>query len=143
MLATLFISENNKKSSLKRLIAYCGITAFIALFGFVYEQFSHGVNSLAMWLAWIWPLIFGVGVYAIFFFIPIKLMPGVLAESCYNLGVALLTTRSIMIGVLEIYGKTNDKMVLAYLILFLIFMIIGAFLYVFGLILQGKKGTDI
>lgn len=142
MLATLFISEKNKKTSLIRFIAWCGITSFIALFGYVYEQYSHGVNSLAMWLAWIWPLSFGAGVYAIFCFVPVKYTPGVLAESCYNLGVALLTTRSIMIGVLEIYGKTNDKMVLAYLILFLIFLIIGAFLYVFGLIFQGKKGTD-
>ena len=142
MLATLFILEKNKKTSLIRFIAWCGITAFIALFGYVYEQFSHGVNSNYMWFAWIWPLIFGAGVYAILCFTPIKLVPGVLAESCYNLGVALLTTRSIMMGVLEIYGKTNDRMVLAYLVLFLIFMISGATLYVFALVFFRKKETE-
>ena len=142
MLATLFISEKNKKTSLIRFLVWCGITAFIALFGFVYEQFSHGVNSNYMWFAWIWPLFFGVGVYGPLCFAPIKKMPGVLAESCYNLGVALLTTRWIMKGVLEIYGKTNDRMVLAYLILFLIFMISGVALYVFGLVFFRKKETE-
>ena len=92
-----------------------------------------------MWFAWVWPLIFGVGVYAILCFAPIKKVPGFLAESCYNLGVALLTTRSIMIGVLEIYGKTNDRMVLIYLILLILFMAAGILLYLFGLVLLKKK----
>lgn len=94
-----------------------------------------------MWFAWVWPFIFGTGVYAILCFTPIKKVPGVLAESCYNLGVALLTTRSIMIGVLEIYGKTNDRMVLIYLILFILFMAAGILLYLFGLVFFNKKET--
>ena len=137
----MFISEKNKKGYLYRFFAYIGITAFIALFGFVYEQFSHGVNSNYMWFAWIWPLIFGVGVYAILCFSPIKKVPGVLAESCYNLGVALLTTRFILMGVLEIYGKTNDRMVLIYFILFLISIFTGISLYIFGLLSTRKKET--
>ena len=55
----MFTSEKNPKTVLKELILYIGITAFIALFGFIYEQFSHGVNSLYMWLAWLWVLGFG------------------------------------------------------------------------------------
>ena len=137
----MFISEKNKKAYLYRFFAYLGIAAFIALFGFVYEQFSHGVNSNYMWFAWIYPLFCGVGVYAILCFLPIKFVPGVLAECCYNLGVALLTTRSIMMGVLEIYGKTNDRMVLIYLILFIIFITLGVLLYAYGLIFLRKKVT--
>lgn len=137
----MFISEKNKKAYLYRFFAYLGITAFIALFGFVYEQFSHGVNSNYMWFAWIYPLFCGVGVYAILCFSPINFVPGVLAECCYNLGVALLTTRSIMMGVLEIYGKTNDRMVLIYLILFIIFISLGVLLYAYGLIFLRKKVT--
>ena len=137
----MFILEKNKKGYLIRFFAYCGITAFIALFGFVYEQFSHGVNSNYMWFAWIYPLIFGALVYAILCFAPIKLVPGVIAESCYNLGVALFTTRSILQGVLEIYGKTNDRMVLIYLILYIIFISLGVAFYVFGLIFQRNKVT--
>lgn len=142
MLATLFISEKNKKTSLIRFLVWCGITAFIALFGFVYEQFSHGVNSNYMWFAWIRPLIAGACIYAFLCFVPIKSVPGVLTESCYNLGVALFTMHSIIKGVLEIYGKTNDRMVLAYLILFLVFMISGVVLYVFGLVFFRKKETE-
>ena len=137
----MFISEKNKKAYLYRFFAYCGITAFIALFGFVYEQFSHGVNSNYMWFAWIWPLLFGVGVYGILCFSPIKKVPGLLAECFYNLGVALLTTRFILMGVLEIYGKTNDRMVLIYLILLIIFISLGVIFYCYGLIFLRKKGT--
>ena len=67
---TLFISENNKSVVLKKLILYIGITAFIALFGIIYEQFSHGVNSNYMWFAWIRPLIAGVGVYLLLYLLP-------------------------------------------------------------------------
>lgn len=137
----MFISEKNKKGYLYRFIAYSGITAFIALFGFVYEQFSHGVNSYYMWFAWLLPLFFGAGVYAILCFAPIRIVPGVLAECCYNLGVALLTTRCILKGVLEIYGKTNDRMVLIYLILLIIFISLGVIFYCYGLIFLRKKDT--
>ena len=139
---TLFISEKNKKNTvLKELILYIGITAFIALFGIIYEQFSNGVNSNFMWFAWVRPLIAGVGVYALLYFLPIKKVPGMLTECIYNFGVAMFTVHSIILGVLQIYGKTNSKMVLAYIILFHIFMLGGIILYVVGLILDKKKGT--
>jgi len=129
----LFTSEKNNKTVLKELILYIGITAFIALFGFIYEQFSHGVNSNYMWFAWVWVLGFGVGAYAILYFVPLKKVPGPLAECVYNLGVALITVRSIFVGVLEIYGKTNSKMVIVYTILAIIFLVAGVALYLTGL----------
>ena len=139
---TLFISEKNKSTVLKKLILYIGITAFIALFGFVYEQFSHGVDSKYMWFAWVRPLLAGVAIYLLLYFLPIKKVPGMLTECIYNFGVAMFTTHSIMLGVLEIYGKTNGKMVLAYIILFHVFMLSGIIMYVVGLILDKKKVTN-
>ena len=136
---TLFISEKNRKTILKELLLYIGITAFIALFGFVYEQFSHGVNSLHMWLAWLWVLGFGVVPYLLHYFLPIKKVPGMITECVYNLGVAMLTVRSIFLGVLEIYGKTNSKMALTYTILCIIFLVAGVGLYVFGLLKDKKE----
>lgn len=130
----MFTSEKNKSTSLKEFILYVGIMLFIALFGFVYEQCSHGVNSNYMWFAWVWVL-FGLVPYALFCFTPIKRVPGVLTACIYNLGVALITTRSIFIGVLEIYGKTNEKMVLVYTIASVLFLSAGLFLYIFGLFL--------
>ena len=137
----MFISEKNKNTVLKELILYIGITAFIALFGIIYEQFSNGVNSNFMWFAWVRPLIAGVGVYALLYFLPIKKVPSMLTECIYNFGVAMFTVHSIILGVLQIYGKTNSKMVLAYIILFHVFMLSGIVLYVIGLILDKKKGT--
>ena len=138
---TLFISERNKKVIFKELLLYIGITAFIALFGFVYEQFSHGVNSNYMWFAWAWVLGFGVIPYLLLYLLPIKRVPGTLTECVYNLGVAILTTRSIFIGVLEIYGKTNSKMVVVYTILAVLFLAAGVALYIYGLFSK-KEETE-
>lgn len=137
----MFISEKNKNTVLKELVLYIGITAFIALFGIIYEQFSNGVNSNFMWFAWVRPLIAGVGVYGLLYFLPIKKVPSMLTECIYNFGVAMFTVHSIILGVLQIYGKTNSKMVLAYIILFHVFMLSGIIMYVVGLILDRKKAT--
>ena len=112
------------------------------LFGFVYEQFSHGVNSNYMWFAWVWPLGFGVVPYLVFYFVPIKRVPGSLSECFYNLGVAFLTTRSLFLGVLEIYGKTNVKMTLVYSVLTIIFLVTGVVLYSFGLFSKKEETKE-
>lgn len=132
----MFISEKNKKELLKKLILYIGITAFIALFGIIYEQFSHNVNSLHMWFAWAWVLGFGVVPYLILYLLPIKYVPGLITESVYNFGVAMLTTRSIFIGVIEIYGTTHEKMILVYSILSIIFIVVGVVMYITFLLIK-------
>lgn len=138
----MFISEKNRKTVLKELILYIGITAFIALFGFVYEQFSHGVNSNYMWFAWVWVLGFGVIPYLALYFLPIKRVPGMLTECIYNLGVAVLTTRSIFLGVLQIYGKTNSKMVVVYTILAIVLLVTGVALYIYGLFTKKEETKE-
>ena len=138
----MFISEKNRKTVLKELILYIGITAFIALFGFVYEQFSHGVNSNYMWFAWVWVLGFGVLPYLALYLLPIKRAPGTLTECVYNLGVAVLTTRSIFLGVLQIYGKTNSKMVIVYTILAIVLLAAGVALYIYGLFTKKEETKE-
>ena len=136
---TLFTSESNKKTLFKKLIAYIGITAFIALFGFVYEQFSHNVHTFYMWFAWIWPLGFGVIPYLLLYLLPIKKVPGLISESIYNLGVALLTARSIYIGVIVIYNTTGETMILIYTILSIVCLTLGVLLYFVGLFLNKEE----
>ena len=138
----MFTLEKNPKTVLKELILYIGITAFIALFGFVYEQFSHGVNSNYMWFAWVWVLGFGVIPYLALYFLPIKKVPGTLSACVYNLGVAILTTRSIFLGVLQIYGKTNSKMVVVYTILAIVLLVAGAALYIYGLFTKKEETKE-
>ena len=120
------------------MMLYLGITAFIALFGFVYEQFSHNVHTFYMWFAWIWPLIFGFIPYLLLYVLKAKRVPGLLTESVYNFGVAMLTVRSVFKGVIIIYNTTNDAIVLVYTILAVVSLALGAALYIIGLLLSKK-----
>ena len=125
----MFISEKIKTNTLKSLYIYIGITIFIGLFGAIYEMNSNNVFSPAMYLAWIIPCTLGVGVYLILAFAPIKQVPGTLVECIYNFGVAMLTVRSIFIGVIEIYGTTNKVMLATYTILSIVFLVLGGSAY--------------
>ena len=138
----MFISESNKKQRLTKLFVYIGITAFIALFGAVYEQYSHNVHTFYMWFAWIWVLGFGVIPYALMYFLPVKWVPGTLTESIYNLGVAILTVRSIYKGVIIIYNTTGDNMILGYTIISISCLLTSATLYTIALLLKKKAETD-
>ena len=125
----MFISEKIKNSTLKSLYIYIGVTIFIGLFGAVYEIFSHNVFSPAMYLAWLIPCVLGVGMYLLLAFAPIDKVPGTLTECIYNFGVAMLTVRSIFIGVIEIYGTTNRAMLATYTVLSIVFLAIGGSAY--------------
>ena len=133
---TLFISEKSKKKSLAIFISYVGIAIFIAVFGIVYEQFSHNVFSAEMYFAWVWVLGFGLIPHAVLCFAPIKKVPGIISGSIYNLGVAFVTTRSIYIGVIDIYGTNNTKWVVTYTIVGIIFLVAGAMFYLTALLLS-------
>ena len=121
------------------MLIYLGITAFIALFGFVYEQFSHNVHTFYMWFAWIWVLGFGFVPYLLFYLLPIKRAPGLVSESVYNFGVAMITFRSIYKGVIIIYNTTGDDMIMAYTIISIVSLVGGALLYAIGLLLNKKE----
>ena len=85
--------------------AYLLSALFCALFGAVYELFSHQVWSRFMIYAFAFPLLLG----AIPFFLLRmrgKPFPGKAAELVHA-GVAALTVGSILQGALEIYGTSN------------------------------------
>ena len=85
--------------------AYLLATVGCAVFGAVYELFSHQVWSRFMIYAFAFPLFLG----AIPFFLLRKRgkpFPGKAAELVHA-GVAALTVGSILQGVLEIYGTSN------------------------------------
>lgn len=135
---TLFISEN-KKSFFHSIFIYAGATAFVAVFGMVYEHYSLGVYAVAMQYAWVLPLILGMVVCILLYILPIKYLPGFLPFYIYNFGVAIWTLRSIFIGVIEIYGTTNELMVAIYTILGILASIASVSLYFVGLYLKYKN----
>ena len=138
----MFISESNKKALLRRVILYFGITLFIVVFGIVYEHFSHNVYSFHMYFAWIWVLGFGLIPYSLLFVLPIKYMPGSLAECIYNFGVAMLTVRSIFIGVIDIYGTSSDSLITLYTILAIVSLVVGFSLYTGSMLLDKIQNNN-
>ena len=92
-----------------------------------------------MWLAWIWVLGFGVIPYLLLYFLPLKKMPGIITESIYNLGVALITARSIYKGVIIIYNTTNEPIVVTYTVLSIVFLSLGAISFALSLFFSKKE----
>ena len=121
------------------VLAYVGITAFIAVFGAVYEQYSHNVHTPYMRFAWVWVLGFGLVPHLLLFFLPIKYIPGLISGCLYNFGVAMITCRSLYIGVVTISNTPDNRWMLAYLIVAIVFLTAGVVSYGFGLFFEKKK----
>ncbi len=110
---------------------YIAAAVFTALFGAVYEFFSHQVYSMFMLLAFLVPLLGGV--------LPISLLiesdenrrPGVLSRCLYGSAVAVFTAGSLFQGILEIYGTTSY--------LSRVYWISGALLLMFALLLYALQ----
>ena len=135
----MFTSVTARKfSEQKKLLLIDLIAAlFCALFGAVYEAFSHGVYSYGMIYAFAFPLALGV--------LPLTLIsalsapyPNRAVRNVYHAGIATLTVGSIISGVLEIYGTTNP--------LTLVYWILGGLLTVRGaawyLVAKSGKRTE-
>lgn len=82
---------------------------FLALFGAVYEAFSHGVYSYFMIYAFAIPLLLGVTLCAIL--LAKKIYPSQVFIRLWNAGTVVLSWGSVYAGVLEIYGTTNRLMI--------------------------------
>ena len=98
--------------SLKRnLLGNIAGTAFLALFGAVYELFSHEVYSYYMIYAFSIPLILGVFVYSIMLIKNKR--PRSIFPKLWNSATATLSVGCVFKGVLDIYGTTNS-LIIAY-----------------------------
>ena len=90
---------------LKHLTAMLWASVFFALFGAIYEHFSHQVYSYYMIYAFALPLTLGALLWALAlgrgWRIPEE-VPGL-----WNAAVLTLTVGSVLRGVLDIYGTTN------------------------------------
>lgn len=87
--------------------AYLLGSCFTALFGGMYEVFSHGIWSAYMAYAFAFPLILGALPFS---WMALRKQPLPCRWCCrfHHAGVATLTIGSIMEGVLAIYGTTNQ-----------------------------------
>jgi len=104
----------DKKSINQIRIWYAGAVIMCVVFAFIYEQYSHGVYSGYMMLAFLFPLAGGI-LLEIIYRITKKYLSGKhiqcrksrLYTELISGGVIWLTLGSLYSGVLEIYGTTN------------------------------------
>lgn len=110
-------------NALRTTFVYLAVTVLCALFGAVYELFSHGVFSYFMIYAFAIPLVLGA--------LPslvraLKALPAPCkrAVNAWNSGVAALTVGCIFQGALEIYGTTN-QLAIAYPVVAVVLLMAG------------------
>ena len=105
----MYISGTEGKGSetAKTALVYLILSVFCALFGAVYELFSHEVYSFYMIYAFGFPLVGGALPYGILSAFHLR-NSSALARNLYHSGIAALTVGSIVRGILDIYGTTNS-----------------------------------
>ncbi len=96
----------NRKERARRS-RYAVAAAGTALFGAVYECFSHQVYSKAMIFAFLIPLLGGLIPCSLLSLIPCRDRPSERSRSLWDAGLAALTVGSVFRGILEIYGTTS------------------------------------
>ena len=124
----MFTSDNIR--TLHNAVGYTAAAAFTALFGGIYEIFSHEVYSYCMIYAFAIPLMCGV-LPLLLIGLSHKRQPSPTALRLYNSGIAALTVGCAFSGVLEIYGTTN-KLVWIYYIAGAVLVISGITAYALG-----------
>lgn len=107
MTLSILAIDKTAEETKKIVLEYLILTIFFALFGAIYEVFSHGVYSYRMIYAFGYPLMLGLVPMLIIHFSRIKKMPGTLSVQIYRCGIYTLTIGSTLKGVLEIYGTTS------------------------------------
>lgn len=104
----LSTSDTTRKLNSQQKLILIDLSAalFCALFGAVYEWFSHGVYAYGMLYAFAFPLVLGV--------LPLLLItmlrapyPNRFVRGAAHAGITTLTVGSLVSGALEIYGTTN------------------------------------
>ncbi len=106
----MYISGSEEKGSeaAKTALVYLILSVFCALFGAVYELFSHEIYSFYMIYAFGFPLVGGALPYGILSAFHLRKSSSALARNLYHSGIAALTVGSIVRGILDIYGTTNS-----------------------------------
>ena len=96
------------KSNKRQIVKYLIMSIFFLLFALIYEIFSHGVFSSYMMCAFLIPLLMGTFIYGMIYYTKTNRYLSNSAIIFYNTSILTFTLGSIMKGVLDIYGTTNQ-----------------------------------
>lgn len=128
---TVYSSDINEKARMeKTAFGYFLVALFYALFGAVYEVFSHDVYSFYMLYAFGFPLVGGTLPFWLFARGSGKCYPGGVSCRLYHAGIATLTVGSIVRGILDIYGTTN-RLTAVYFIAGVLLTVVGGMVFLF------------
>ncbi len=131
----MYILDIDKKTgfAFKTAFVYLMISIFCALFGAIYEIYSHEVYSFYMIYAFAFPLVGGALPFSAMGLFRVKKYPYSASRNVYHSGIATLTVGSIIQGVLEIYGTTNI-LVKYYWFSGMILVVVGILLYLIQIV---------
>ena len=88
-------------------VGYLAVAAFTALFGLIYEHYSHEVESVFMQLAFLIPLFAGPLPACLLRLLGTRFYPGTGSRSVYRWSVSVFTLGSLLKGVFDIYGTAS------------------------------------
>ncbi len=105
---------DRKRLPFRAALGYLLIAVFVALFGAVYEIFSHGVYSFFMLYAFAFPLVLGA-LPSLLLGLARRTVPAP-ARGLWRAAIAALTVGSLVSGALEIFGTQNPLTVIYWLL---------------------------
>lgn len=118
---SISVINNNVKSVQirKTILVYMVMAIAAVIFDQIYALFGHGVRSAAMSMMFLYPLLGG----ALFYYTAGRFLPGLnqqqhfrLCYNIYNSGIAILTTGSLLKGILDIAGTASAYVPLYFII---------------------------
>lgn len=122
--------NENSLRTLRHARGHLAAAVFCAVFGAIYERYSHEVYSYYMIYAFAVPLVMGA-LPLLMIGLSRRRQPGRFALNAYNSGLAALTVGSIFKGVLDIYGTTN-RLVYVYAAVGGLLTAVGLLAYLLG-----------
>ena len=99
--------ESPRDICLRLSVRYLLVTILCALFGAVYELFSHGVYAYGMLYGFAFPLVGGV-LPALLLAQRNDKLPSDVPRQLWHFGISALTVGSLFSGALEIYGTSSS-----------------------------------
>ena len=130
----------------KHWIIFLAVSVFVVIFGIVYEWFGHGILSMSMILAFLYPFLLGfIPTLALSFSEMMATIPyekGIrFGCNLFYSGIATLTVGSIAMGVVEIYGTTNRFMIV-YTVTGIVMLFVGMCVACVAFLMETKANED-
>ena len=107
----MFTSDKRAKPLINSVYFNLGFAIFVALFGAIYEMFSHEVYSYYMIYAFGIPLVLGV-LCQVLTPVVFGKFQGSIEAILWNLSIVTFTVGSLLKGIVDIYGSSNHKLII-------------------------------